>query len=127
MGFFSNVNNSSKAIELENLLNQTMKATMDWEQNKGQTSMLNAATAIRNNTPKIVDLYCDLVKASKSRNIFVNNKVLSMPIPKEFSVQMGIMAIFDCAEELGNVNFSFKDRLIPRQTVGKFEDILSPM
>jgi|GEM_PF-5988567 len=127
MGFFSNVNNSSKAIELENLLNQTMKATMDWEQNKGQTSMLNAATAIRNNTPKIMDLYCDLVKASKSRNIFVNNKVLPMPIPKEFSVQMGIMAIFDCAEALGNVNFSFKDRLIPRQTIGKFEDILNPM
>lgn len=127
MGFFSNINNSSKSIELENLLNQTMKATFDWEQNNNQNNTLFAATAIRNNTPRIVDLYADLVKSSKSRNIYVNNTSLPPPIPREFPVQMGIMAILDFANALGQSNPSFKNQLINNQTIGKIQDLLNPI
>lgn len=127
MGFFSKINDSSKAMELENLLNETMKATFDWEQNNNPMTMANAATVIRNNISRIVDLYSDLVKSGKSSNIYVKNNVLPYPIPKEFSVQMGIMAILDFANTLGEANLSFKNHLIRHETLGKFQDIINPI
>jgi len=127
MGWFSNTNTSGKQAEIEQLLNETMKATFQWEQ-AGEKSygdeMINAANAVRNNTPKIVQLYADLIKAHGSRNLNIRNRAIPQ-MPSEINIQMAIMGIFQFAEALGNKNPSFRNGLVSADTLQKFSRIMA--
>lgn len=127
-GFFSNFNSGSKQVEIEQLINETMRATFQWEKAGEKSSgdeMIKAANAITNNTSKIVQLYADLIKAHGSRNLYIKNKVLPAPMPAEISIQMAIMGIFQFAEALGSKNASFQGRLISQATTQQFTRIMA--
>lgn len=128
MNWFGNINSSAKQTEIERLINDTMRATFDWEQ-AGEKSfgseITEAATAIRMNMPKIVQLYEDLARSNGSHNFNVKNWVLPAPMPSKINIQMAITGIFQFSEILGNKNASFRDGLISPDTLTKFSRIIS--
>lgn len=123
-----NIHDLSKIAELEDLINRSLHATFKWEQ-AGEKSygneMLEAATVIKNHTPKIVKLYTELIKLRGSSNLYVKNKVLPAPMPSEIHVQMAIMGIFQFASALESKKSSFRGQLIERGTKDELTRIIA--
>ena len=118
MGLFGNYGTASKQAEIEKLINETMKATSDWERSgekAGGDEIVRAATSIRLNLPRIISLYRELMKAKGTRNIVAKNTALPQ-MPSEIHVQMAIMGIVQFAEAIENVNPSFRGNLIGSNT-----------
>lgn len=132
MGLFGNLFGSnstlSKQKELEKLINESILNTLRWEKGgepNGGELIANAATTIRVNFPRIIELFQDLSTTYKSRNLHMKNTVLPAPYPKDLSIPMAIKAILNYAIAIEKVNPSFKGQLITQILLNKTHSLLN--
>lgn len=127
MGFFSRSNTMADQAEIEQLINEVMEATYQWEstgEKAGGNEIIEAATNIRRHTGRIVDLYEKIKKSKGNGNLYINIRRLSPPLPPQIHIQMAIMGILEFAVAIGEKNSSFSD-VIPTHTLEKFTRIIS--
>lgn len=112
----------SKQKELEKLINDCILTTLNWENNGEPTGgelIANAATTIRINFPKIIDLFQELAEKYNSRNLHMRNTVLPSPFPNELSIPSAIKGIIDYSENIESRNPSLRGQIISPDTLNK--------
>lgn len=127
MGLFGSGSTLSKQKELEKLINESILTTIKWE-NAGEPNdgelIIIAASTIRNNFPKIVSLFQELINFHKSRNLYMKNNILPAPFPKELSIPNAIKGIIDYTTTIETKNQSFKGQIISPDTLRTISGML---
>lgn len=119
MGLFGNLFGSNSTLSkqklLEKLIKESILNTLKWEKGRepnGGELIANAATTIRVNFPRIIELFQDLSTTYKSRNLHMKNTVLPAPFPRELNIPNVIKGIMQYAQAIENKNPSLRGQII---------------